>query len=59
MSLFISLLISLGICFLALWLLPSPQYGRMRGCIGCALQAALELEKAACEKKPEAPREKP
>ncbi len=42
MSLLTGLLISLAICFLAIWLLPQPRYGQMRGCTGRALQAVLE-----------------
>lgn len=53
MSLFIGLVIILAICLLAIWLLPSPKYGQMRGCTGQALQSVLEQEKAASEKKTE------
>lgn len=55
MSLFIGLMISLAICFLAIWLLPAPKYGQMRGCTGRALQAVLEHEKTAREKAAETP----
>lgn len=56
MSLFIGLLVLVALCALAVWLLPPPMYGSMRGCTGRALQAALEKKsegrgttEAACQ----------
>ncbi|SBV92108.1 hypothetical protein KL86DPRO_10305 [uncultured delta proteobacterium] len=58
MSLFIGLIIIVAICLLAIWFLPSPKYGQMRGCTGQALQSVLEQEKTASGKTTETPAEK-
>ncbi len=58
MSLVFGLVIIIAVCLLAVWLLPAPRYGQMRGCTGRALQAVMEREKAERESAAR-PEEKP
>ncbi len=51
MSFWIGLAIIAVVCALAVWILPPPKFGSLKGCTGQALQSVMEEKKKEEEQK--------